>query len=375
MNRSSLSVALFLLAISSFAGTSLAGPLNPPVGAVSSTMKTLTEVEPRIAINATNTPGDADSVFKITEPGSYYLTGNITGVSGKHGIEVIVSNVTIDLNGFKVAGVANSLSGIAGTATILKDISVENGTVNNWTLYGIDMGASTTQRITFKNIRAISNGSSGLRTIDRAEMVDCVAEYNAGAGFDTYSDCKFVRCDARNNTLNGFDTTSNTQAFECNASNNGGMGFYFTSSANVSRCTARSNLLGGLTVAAGSLVDKCVANNNVGFGIACSSNSIVTGNTCSENSSGANSNGAGILITSGRNRVEGNMCAQNAIGIAAVTSQNFVSRNICGDNTLNWSIAAGNRCLVVNSIAAGAINGNSGGVSPGSNDPNANFTN
>ncbi|MCH8150310.1 MAG: hypothetical protein IH987_20420, partial [Planctomycetes bacterium] len=38
-----------------------AGNLNPPSGPVTPTMKTLTEVEPRIAINATNTPGDASS--------------------------------------------------------------------------------------------------------------------------------------------------------------------------------------------------------------------------------------------------------------------------------------------------------------------------
>ncbi len=38
-----------------------AGDLNPPSGPVTPTMKTLTEVEPRIAINATNTPGSGNS--------------------------------------------------------------------------------------------------------------------------------------------------------------------------------------------------------------------------------------------------------------------------------------------------------------------------
>jgi hypothetical protein len=75
------------------------GPLTPP-GAPAPTMKTLQQVEPRIEINATNTPGDADSIFKITEPGSYYLTGNVAGVSGKHGIEIAASDVTLDLMGF-----------------------------------------------------------------------------------------------------------------------------------------------------------------------------------------------------------------------------------------------------------------------------------
>ncbi|MBU6412576.1 MAG: hypothetical protein KGS45_03815 [Planctomycetes bacterium] len=63
-----------------------AGPLNPPPGPITSTHKTLTEIEPRIAINATNTPGDFDSLYKITQPGSYYLTANIDGVANKSGI-------------------------------------------------------------------------------------------------------------------------------------------------------------------------------------------------------------------------------------------------------------------------------------------------
>jgi len=84
MNRNTRIVALGLaVVVAATGGTASAGDLNPPPGPVAPTMKSLSEVEPRIAINATNTPGDADSLFKITQPGSYYLTGNITGVAGK----------------------------------------------------------------------------------------------------------------------------------------------------------------------------------------------------------------------------------------------------------------------------------------------------
>jgi hypothetical protein len=71
----------------------IAGPLNPPSGAVSSTYKTLSEVEPRIAINATNTPGDADSVYKITQRrGATTLRAVSRALSGKHGIEVEIAS-------------------------------------------------------------------------------------------------------------------------------------------------------------------------------------------------------------------------------------------------------------------------------------------
>src|SRR5262245_28304173 len=85
-------------AIATFTTVAAAGDLNPPPGPVGATMKTLREVEPRTAINATNTPGDAGSLFVITQPGSYYLTGNVT-VNGMAGIKISASNVTIDLNG------------------------------------------------------------------------------------------------------------------------------------------------------------------------------------------------------------------------------------------------------------------------------------
>ena len=54
------------------------GPLTPP-GAPAPTMKTLAQVEPRIAI--TNVP------FTINRPGSYYLTTNLTSTG--HGIEIV----------------------------------------------------------------------------------------------------------------------------------------------------------------------------------------------------------------------------------------------------------------------------------------------
>ncbi|RMD64345.1 MAG: hypothetical protein D6824_04110, partial [Planctomycetota bacterium] len=94
----------------------LAGPLNPPAGPIAPTHKTLTEVEPRIAVSADNTPGDADSVFKITQSGSYYLLGDVVGERLKFGIEITAPNVTLDLNGFTLQGVVGSFSGVVVNA-------------------------------------------------------------------------------------------------------------------------------------------------------------------------------------------------------------------------------------------------------------------
>lgn len=118
----------------------LAGPLSPPSGPIASTYKTLAEVEPRIAINATNTPGDALNSFIISQPGSYYLTGNITGVSGKSGIKITASNVTLDLNGFTLQGVSGSQYGILALV-FPNNCTVRNGTVNGWDQSGVTISS------------------------------------------------------------------------------------------------------------------------------------------------------------------------------------------------------------------------------------------
>jgi hypothetical protein len=70
-------------------------------------MKTLNEVEPRTPLNQLYTPGDSTSVFRITQPGSYVLTGNLTPPSGKHGIVVQLvrgGRVKVDLMGYTIDG-------------------------------------------------------------------------------------------------------------------------------------------------------------------------------------------------------------------------------------------------------------------------------
>src|SRR5688572_11691606 len=90
-----IAAALIFLAPAALPQGSLT-PQGPPAP----TMKTLDQVEARIIVNASKTPGDAANTFIISAPGSYYFTGNITGEPGKHGISIKANDVTLDLNGF-----------------------------------------------------------------------------------------------------------------------------------------------------------------------------------------------------------------------------------------------------------------------------------
>jgi hypothetical protein len=95
-------------------------------------MKTLSEIEPRTPLSQTTTPGDATAAYIITQPGSYYLTAETTGASGKHGICIATSNVRSDLNGYRLVGPTGSLSGIALPVSGQRNITITNGILSGW---------------------------------------------------------------------------------------------------------------------------------------------------------------------------------------------------------------------------------------------------
>jgi parallel beta-helix repeat protein len=96
----------------------LAGSLAPPAP----TMKTLREVEARTPIHG---PGPAT----IAASGSYYLTSNIN-VAGATGVIITASNVTLDLNGFTIAGNLTNFGVVLGDNAI--NVVVRNGTIRNF---------------------------------------------------------------------------------------------------------------------------------------------------------------------------------------------------------------------------------------------------
>jgi len=111
LTKSLLGAALFLLAFCSPLSALAQGSLMPP-GAPAATMKTLDQIEARIPI--TNTA----SLVTIAQPGSYYLTHNLT-VSSGDGIDINTNSVTLDLNGYTIASTAASATGTG--------ISLNNG--------------------------------------------------------------------------------------------------------------------------------------------------------------------------------------------------------------------------------------------------------
>ena len=382
------------------------GPLNPPGGPVAPTAKPLAEIEPRIAISATNTPGDNDatpSLFKISQPGSYYLTGNITGVVGKHGIEIASSGVTLDLNGFDLAGVAGmgNFIGVFATGNAVNNITIRNGSLRDWGGAGIDLSSSGAVNCSIVDVRAAGNAGRGVAVFTGCSISGCVANANLGIGIVTSVGCVVSGCAAYDNTGSGFSLGSGCTISGCSAYSNDASGIVTASGATITGCSAYSNTLNGIdtsvacTIAScaaysnsgigidtsnGCVISGCTARSNTLDGIRVSSSCIVTGNACSANGNGAG-DGAGIHATGSDNRIEGNTCGLADRGIDIDASGNLIIRNSCSGNTTDWDIAANNtygpiidRRIPAPIASTPAVVGTSATSTLGTTDPNANFT-
>jgi parallel beta-helix repeat protein len=174
---------LLLLGLIAFltlkSSTALAqGSLVPP-GAPAPTMKSLDQVEARTPVDAVHTPGGATDEFIISQPGSYYLTTNIVGVSSKRGINISNSDVTLDLNGFALQGTPSAQDAIFVNNTFT-NITIRNGKINGWTTaFGIRCFATytTVERLTVTgNLDGVDCAASN------CVVRDCIVSGNSRAG-------------------------------------------------------------------------------------------------------------------------------------------------------------------------------------------------
>lgn len=168
--------AIILLALTSIALAQ--GPLTPP-GAPGLTMRSLDEIEPRIPLNQTTAPGDAASVYKITRPGSYILTGNLKPPAGHHGILIallVPGVVEVDMMGFTIDGsdagpTASALCNNEVIAGALNFYKLRHGTIRGFAGTACLQAPGTAVTFVFQDIAWLMNGA-GVSTTGRLLMSD-----------------------------------------------------------------------------------------------------------------------------------------------------------------------------------------------------------
>lgn len=338
---------VMLMAILTMACFVQAGPLEP-IAPPASTMKTLTEVEPRTIINATNTPGDASNSFIINESGSYYLVASLVGEATKNGILIDANDVVIDLNGFSLTGVPSSGKGIdvQGQYT---NLVIKKGFVNNWGSVGINLrnetilGSSFVNQSTLRNLHISNNGSNGIYAADSAMIIDCLVTNNGNFGIITSAGSTIQHCIVQNNNSVGIRPGKGALVSDCVVTGNGATGIEaFSGEAVVRHCNVNGNGNFGIRTGTHSSIIECTVKNNDDDGITVSQNCLVLNNNCTSNGSNAGADAAGIRASSSGNRIEGNNCVGNDRGIEVSIAGSVILKNTASGNGTNYSIAASN---------------------------------
>lgn len=356
-----------VLAVAGVVSVALAGDVDPPSGAVEGTMKTLEEVEPRIAVNLENTPGDAEAIFVIDTPGSYYLIGSIKGVSGKHGIKIDSSYVTLDLMGFRMSGVSGTLDAINMPDNAGTGIEVRNGIIENWDNDGVDYRFSGHDGVV-RDVRVLGCAGTGIRVGYDSLVKNCVVQ-GSPFGIQTSLSCRIVECDVNECSL-GINAGSQSMVENCVAHDNASYGINLQGSARAIGCSSARNDSHGINGNSNSVIIDCVCEQNDGDGISVSGGVLVRGNVLSDN-------GRGIGVSGQYCRIESNHCADNGVGIAVTGSLNYIVRNTCANSTTNnYEIGINNRYgAILDHTMTGtpSVTGNSSSSFIGTEDPWANF--
>ncbi|QOI99956.1 MAG: right-handed parallel beta-helix repeat-containing protein [Phycisphaeraceae bacterium] len=266
MNR----IALLIVGLAATGGLLVAGPLSPPAGPVASTYKTLADIEPRVALSDLNTPGHAYAHYVITQPGSYYLAGNLQ-VTKMFGIDIQASNVTLDLGGFVVSRAHPSAEyGVRCYSDGLETYS--NVTIRNGTVAGAFTGSGAYSDAPFT-------------TIEHVRAINITSGFGIGVGRDGT-----VRHSVAKGCVNGISGGARS----------------VIEHVVVSECSQIGVVIGNGTVRE-SMISQCSQ-----YGIHCYGNGVVLNNILRDNLPGG---GAGIFINGIGARIEGNTVSGSWWGI------------------------------------------------------------
>jgi hypothetical protein len=143
--------------------------------------------------NAGNvTPGDtAGFPITLSRSGKYKLSGSLDVPAGQYGLLITADNVSVDLNGFMIAGT----DGLAETGIYARrrnGVTIMNGTISGMRQWGILIGDYTDdpggRLASVAKLRLTSNGG-GLLLGDDARIVKSTISANAYKGIYCKSRC------------------------------------------------------------------------------------------------------------------------------------------------------------------------------------------
>ena len=282
------------------------GSLTPP-GPPAPTMKTLQQIEPRIDLQnapaSSVTTTDANSHFIITQPGSYYLSGNL-GVTKTNGIVINAAGVVLDLNGFEISRASGS--GGNGIEIRAPRAAVRNGSIKGFSVgvSSIFAGGDYPHGCAFRDLSVSGCTSGGIFAGSGAVLESCQVHDSSGSsGISVGPGSSLSNCSARNN--NGGSAISADHGCvlsNCSVSgSNVSYGILSSGDSSFSNCSAYANVvfIAAIAGGAGSSLSNCTASNNTGgSGIYAEAGSTLS-NCSARNNHSADPRSAGIATLDG----------------------------------------------------------------------------
>jgi parallel beta-helix repeat protein len=174
-------------------------------------------------VDAVHTPGGGIFNFIIANSGSYYLTTNLVGSSGKDGIEINANDVTLDLNGF-------SMTGSSGSATAIlvppgTNVVVRHGTIIGW-VNGVLVFANNA---VIEDLQVSSSGWCASLNGNGDEAKNCIFAGGTDAGIQIQgTNASVTDCLVQNNFygINAVAGSADVLILNNNCSGNTGPGIF-----------------------------------------------------------------------------------------------------------------------------------------------------
>jgi hypothetical protein len=316
------------------------GSLTPP-GAPGPTMLTLSQIEPRTPISS--------APFMIAQPGSYYLTTNLTVNSG-NAITIATSGVTLDLNGFTISSTAGSAAGygillVNGPQNLtIANGHIQGGVTNNGSgvysgggfAFGIEYTGANPANVLVSRVSVsgcLDDGifpGYGASTVVESCTVQTVGSYGIVASTvkaSTARDCGVdgIFGDALSDCQGQASVYGIYAAFaeNCYGASSSGNGVYAANTAMNCSGTSGSN---GYGLEAGT-AENCYGSSSSGNGVSA---------TTAENCYGSSSGGDGVNAANTALNCYGT--SDSHYGVFAITAQNCYGSSSNG-NGVNASTA------------------------------------
>jgi hypothetical protein len=256
----------------------------------------------------------------LTSSGSYYVTANLTGISGSNGITISAGNIDLDLMGFALTGVSGSGDGIKVPATEF-NIVVHNGTLQGWG--GCGVNASNANNSHLEQMRAFNNAAGGLAVGSASAIANCEASSNQIVGISVGNGSRVKDC-----------TAMNTATIIVGGSQTGA-GIAGGSAVVISGCVSTLNGWYGISVGDGSAVSSCSVASNAVYGAR--GGGVSTGNNCTV-----------IGCSASWNYALGSLSLGIGTGNASIIKD-------CTANLNGTGISTGNFCSIVDCTACSNI--------------------